>query len=187
MWFVHNMVIALTGEKLAGKGTTAEYLERTRSAKTFRFSQPLTDVLTRLHQPNSRVELVALGSYVRERFGDDILAQVLFHDIQKNLDRTIVIDGLRYLAEYTMCRQLANFYLLNITAPLELRFQRLAIRQEKSDEINMSYTEFVQREQDVTEQEISAVQRQAAYTITNTGSKADLYQAVDQWLLTLPH
>lgn len=181
------MVIALTGEKLAGKGTVAEYLQRVQSAVLFRFSQVLSDILARLHQPNNRSELVALGSYVRQRFGDGVLARVVSSDIQHCSAGFIVIDGLRYQAELTICGQLPNFYLLNITAPIDVRFERMKFRHEKNDETNMSYSEFVQREQDATEQEIVIVQQCAQMTIHNTGSKADLYHAIDQWLLTLPH
>ncbi|EKD78263.1 MAG: hypothetical protein ACD_41C00382G0004 [uncultured bacterium] len=181
------MVIALTGEKLAGKGTVAEYLQRTRQARVLRFSQPLTDILARLHQPNSRAELVALGGYLRERFGDDVLARVICSDIRATGDQLTVIDGLRYEAELLACRQLPTFYLLNVTAPVDIRFSRMQFRQEKADELNMSYAEFVQREQDVTEREIAQVQQQAGMTIHNTGTKQDLYNAVDQWLATLPH
>lgn len=180
------MVIALTGEKLAGKGTVAEYLQRTRQARVLRFSQPLTDILTRLHQPNSRAELVALGGYLRQRFGDDILARVLCDDIRATTDHLTVIDGLRYQAELVLCRQLPNFYLLNITAPLDTRYERMKLRQEKSDEANMSYSEFVQREQDATELDIAGVQQHAHMTVRNESSKEDLYQAVEQWVATLP-
>lgn len=181
------MVIALTGEKLAGKGTVAEFLRRAQSARLLRFSQPLSDILARLHQPNSRAELVALGQYVRRRFGDDILARVVVDDILQAQDPLIVIDGVRYPGEVILCGRLPNFFLLNITAPMDVRFQRLKLRHEKSDEHGMSYEEFVRREQDVTEQGISAVQAQANHTIHNTGTKEDLYTAVSQWFATLPH
>ncbi|MBI4407006.1 MAG: hypothetical protein HY565_00715 [Candidatus Kerfeldbacteria bacterium] len=181
------MIIALTGEKLAGKGTTADYLQRQYGARVLRFSQALSDILARLHQPNTRAELVALGSYVRSRFGDDILAKVVVGDALTATEPLVVIDGMRYLVERAACQVLPNFYLLNVTAPVEVRFERTRLRSEKADETTMSYSEFVQREQDATEQQIAAVQQQANQTIQNTGSLPDLYAALDQWLATLPH
>lgn len=179
------MIIALTGEKLAGKGTVAAYLAKQHEAKLLRFSQPLSDVLERLHQPNTRAELVALGTYIRQRFGDDILAQVIAKDAAA-LAGLVIIDGMRYSAEYQICAKLPNFYLLNITAPVELRFARTKQRSEKADEANMTLNEFVAREQDVTEQQIQAVQTLANHTITNSGSFDELYQQVEQWLASLP-
>ncbi len=179
------MIIALTGEKLAGKGTVAEYLRKLHNATVLRFSQPLSDILLRLHQANTRQELVALGTYVRQRFGDDILAQVVAEDAAR-LTGIVVVDGMRYPAEYQIFSQLRNFHLLNITAPVELRFDRTKQRSEKADEHNMTFEEFTAREQDVTEQGIRAVQAKAEFTIHNTGTFDELYQAVDQWLATLP-
>lgn len=179
------MIIALTGEKLAGKGTVADYLARQHQAKVLRFSQPLVDILARLHQPNTRAELVALGSWLRSRFGDDILAQVIAHDA-KQLTGLVVIDGMRYNAEYQIFKTLDPFFLLNITAPLTMRYERTKQRTEKLDEQTMSLAEFTQREQDATELQIKAVQAAADYTIHNTGSMAELYKHVDQWCTTLP-
>lgn len=179
------MIIALTGEKLAGKGTVADYLHKLHNAQLLRFSQPLSDILMRLHQPNTRQELVALGTYVRQRFGDDILAQVVAEDAAR-LTGLVVVDGMRYPAEYQIFSQLRNFHLLNITAPVDIRFERTKLRSEKADEQGMTLAEFRTREQDVTEQGIAAVQTKAEHTIQNTSTFDALYQAVDQWLATLP-
>ena len=92
-----------------------------------------------------------------------------------------------YLVEHETCQVLPNFYLLNITAPVEVRFERTRLRSEKADEASMSYTEFAEREQDATEQQIGAVQQRAHLNIQNTGTFQDLYTTLDQWLATLPH
>lgn len=180
------MIIALTGEKLAGKGTIAEYLLQQRGAKVLRFSQPLSDILSRIHQPNTRAELVGLGTYLRQRFGNDILAKVIVEDAKAAAEHVVVIDGMRYLAEYEDCKVLPNFYLLNVTAPVAVRYERTKTRKEKADEATMTFEEFQLRELDQTEQEIKLVQQNANHTITNTGTIEDLYREVDRWLATLP-
>ena len=180
------MIIALTGEKLAGKGTIADYLVKQRSAKVLRFSQPLTDILTRLHQPNTRAELVALGTFLRQRFGNDLLAKVVVADAQAAAEQLVIIDGMRYLAEYELCKLLPAFFLLNVTAPVDVRYQRTKQRQEKADEQAMSFAEFELREQDATEQEIKLVQKHASHTIHNIGTITELFNLTDQWLGTLP-
>lgn len=179
------MVIALTGEKLAGKGTVARHLATQQLARVLRFSQPLSDMLVRLHQTNTRANLVALGTHVRKIFGEDILANVIKQDILSSPYDLWVVDGMRYKTEYDILAKLPKFYLLNITAPLAVRWQRTKQRNEKADEAAMTLDEFRQREQDVTEQQIVLVQAQASHTINNTGSFNDLYVAVDQWLVTI--
>jgi dephospho-CoA kinase len=179
------MIIALTGEKLAGKGTVAAYLAKQHAARVIRFSQALTDILQRLHQANTREHLVRLGGALRQQFGNDILAQVVNDDIQTAPQNFWVIDGMRYLSEYTMLAQLPNFFVVNITAPLEIRWQRTKQRQEKTDETGMSLEVFTAREQDPTEQEITLVQQRANHTLSNVGTLQELYDGLEQWLQTV--
>ncbi|MFA6475477.1 MAG: hypothetical protein WCV88_04765 [Patescibacteria group bacterium] len=179
------MIIALTGEKLAGKGTVADYLVKTKSAQVVRFSQPLTDILHRLYQPNTRQELVALGTFLRQRFGNDVLVKVVINDLNKLSDQLVIVDGMRYLVEYEACAKLPDFYLLNITAPIKTRYDRTKFRQEKVDEANMTLAEFEKKESDQTEQEITLVQQHANFTIHNTGTLDDLYNQVNLWCATL--
>lgn len=181
------MVIALTGEKLAGKGTVAAYLHERYQARVLRFSQTLSDILTTLHQPNTRENLVQLGSNLRKIFGDDILAQVVKEDILTSPHDWWVVDGMRYISEHEILSEVVDYYLLNITAPLEMRWRRTRQRSEKTDETEMSLAEFTKREQDVTERQIAPVQAKASQTINNIGSFQDLYNSIDQWLLGIRH
>lgn len=173
------MIIALTGEKLAGKGTLAAYLAKEYQAEIFGFSRALTDVLTRLHQVNSRDNLVKLGQAIRQVYGDDILAQVVKLDVEKSPAKLKVIDGMRYVAEYDLLKTLPDFHLVYVTAPIDLRYERMKQRTEKIDEATMSFTEFQHRETDSTEQGIQALAKFSEFTINNNRSMPDLYQALN--------
>lgn len=179
------MIIALTGEKLAGKGTVATYLAQYHEAQVLKFSQVLTSALMLLGRPNSRAELVKLGAGLRELYGDTILAESIYRQVVVQPHKLVVIDGMRYEAEFEIFKQLPNFHLLNVTAPLEVRYARTKQRSEKSDEAGMSLEEFTARESDVTEQGIAALQALADHTIHNDGSFADLYHQIDLWFATL--
>lgn len=173
------MIIALTGEKLAGKGTVAEYLVHRHSAQTFRFSQPLSDIARRLFLENSRANLVKLGTMIRQSFGDNILAQAIKHDVSNSTAELKVIDGMRYMSEYDLLKDLPDFHLIYITAPVITRYQRTRQRSEKQDEAQMSEAEFKQREHDVTEREIHRLSILAEVTIYNTGTMQELYDKID--------
>lgn len=173
------MIIALTGEKLAGKGTAASYLAEHHSAAVFRFSTVLNDILERLHQPITRKNLVELAQALRSIYGNDILAQILRTDIMSSASDFKIIDGMRYMAEFDLLNDLPEFTLVYITAPVELRFERTRTRTEKSDEASMSFEEFARRESDSTEQGIVDLATVASHTITNTGSFGELYAQLD--------
>lgn len=173
------MVFALTGEKLSGKGTTAQYLHTHYGATVYHFSSILSDLLIRLHQENTRSNLVKLGTSIRELFGDGILAEVLYQDMIRANDAVAVIDGMRYLEELECLRRLPNFHLIAITAPLVLRYNRTKQRSEKSDEAAMTLIEFQQRETDSTELGIISLKAQAEVTLDNVGTIAELNQHID--------
>lgn len=172
------MIIAFTGEKLAGKTTATNYLVEKCGASSFRFSQPLTDILQRLGKENSRQNLVAIGEKLREIFGNDILGQILLTDLQTSKAKYNVIDGLRYIEEYELLKTLLNFKLIYITAPIEERYARTKGRAEKTDETNMTLEMFIQKENDSTEQGITDLASHADSTIQNIGSLEEFYASV---------
>lgn len=169
------MIIALTGEKLAGKTTAAEYLATHHQAARFRFSQPLSDILLRLHQANTRKNLVALGQQLREIFGNDMLAKIMRDDLQQSTSQLKVIDGMRYLEEYNLLKELPDFTLVYITAPIAERYTRALARPEKTDEAGMTLEEFTAHERDTTEVGITELAQQAHSTIHNEGTLEELY------------
>lgn len=177
------MIIALTGEKISGKTTVAHHLVREYQAEYFRFSQILMDVLERLHQPVSRKNLVAVGTQLRTLFGDDFLATVLSQDIRRSTGRIKVVDGMRYVAEYEVMKQeLGGIYLIDITADLHTRYERMAGREEKADEKAMSWEEFQKRENDVTEEGIVDLRKKADLQIINDGSVEELFTKIDMFI-----
>lgn len=173
------MIIGLTGEKLSGKGTAAAYFKKKYQAEYFTLSNILSDILKRLHLENTRKNLVTLGITIRQAFGNDILAQTLKQDVLESQSSMIIIDGLRYPIEHEIFKNLPEYHLVYITAPIETRFSRLQQRTEKLDEQHMTLDEFIQREQDQTETGIQELKHLAMHTIQNTSSFENLYTQLD--------
>ncbi len=179
------MVIGLTGPKLSGKGTTSEFLQQHCNAKAFSMSGVLVDIANRLHIECSRKNLIALATNLREAFGTDILAQVLSKDI-KMLDHEIsIIDGIRFMDEIDCFKQLPDFHLIYIDAPLEERYKRSQQRTEKVGENTQSFEDFSKEENAVTEKRISELHKHADATIQNDSSFDALYKRIQEVLNTL--
>lgn len=176
------MVIGLTGPKLAGKGTTAAYLENTHSASVYSMSGVLVDVAKRLHMPNSRANLIAIATGLRSQFGKDVLAQVLKKDIQAAKDDLAVIDGIRMQAEVDIFSTLPDFHLIFIDAPTKMRYERAQNRGEKAGEAEMNFEEFKAEEEAVTEQQIQSLQKKAQSVIKNDGTIDELYEQIQSIL-----
>lgn len=179
-----QLIIGLVGEKLSGKGTVAEYLAQKYDAKVLRMSRVLDDLLKRLHLPIERKNQIDLAIALREKFGEDILAQTLKQDIEKDPARLIVIDGIRMPREVKIFENLFGFILVSVRAPLKLRFARMKDRQEKLDEQTMDFTEFKRIEaESPTETSIAEICAQARIKIENRGSFEQLYAKVQEDLL----
>jgi dephospho-CoA kinase len=173
------LVIGLTGEKLSGKGTASAYLVKKYAAKHYRFSKILDDIIARLYLPKTRENQIDIALALREKFGNEIFAHVLKKDIEKDHQEISVIDGIRYWEEYHILKTLTGFSLLNITAPLEIRYQRTMNRTEKEDEKNMSLENFKKQENAPTEIIIKELAKEADYQIINDKSFDDLYKTID--------
>lgn len=180
-----RLIIGLVGEKLAGKGTIAEYLSLHYQAKVYRMSGILDDILLRLHLPIERKTQIDLVLALREKFGEDILAQVLKKDIEADPAPLIVIDGIRMPQEVEIFKKLPGFLLIGVTAPRKLRFERMKSRQEKLDEQTMDFQEFCRIEKESpTEISIKSLGRKAKVKIANLSTFKELYQKTEREIIT---
>ncbi|MBU2566194.1 hypothetical protein KKG46_01390, partial [Patescibacteria group bacterium] len=69
-----------------------------------------------------------------------------------------------------------------ITAPAEVRFERLKNRNEKIGEGNMTWEEFIEISKRETERTIAGVAEQAELHIDNSGSMAELEQKLQDMI-----
>lgn len=171
--------MGLVGPIASGKGTTAEYVQKKYGASTHRFSTMLRDMLTRLYLPESRDALIDVSVFLRERFGEDVLAKVITRDIEQDPHPLIVVDGVRRPTDIQYLTLLPGFHLLHIHADARIRFGRLHARSENTDDQTKTFDDFLQDEQKPTEITIQEVARQAEFTIDNTGTKEALYHQID--------
>ncbi len=172
------MILALTGEKLAGKDTAAEYLVKKHGAAHIRHSHILDEILQLLAVPVSRRNEIDLGMSLRKLFGDGILGKALAKRVQSAKSDLIVINGVRFADELNNAKALGA-KIIYITAPEDIRYQRFLKRQEKTDDANMSLEQFRIQEQEPTEINIPALGARADVRIDNTGSLEELSEKVE--------
>lgn len=164
------MIIGLTGPKLAGKGTAADYLVQQHGATVYSMSAVLTELANRLYLDNSRQNLISLATGLRQSFGEDLLARVLKEDIAKAQPKLAVIDGIRLASEVEQFSQLDDFRLVYIDAPVKVRYERALLRGEKVGETEMSFAEFEEEETAVTERQIETLKNWSKAIVINSES-----------------
>lgn len=174
-----KLILGFAGEMASGKGTAAKYLVERHEAATHRFSTMLRDVLRRLNLPEDRVTIQKLSTWLRKEFGEDTLAKVMFEDAKNDTHLLIVIDGVRRLEDVKYLREIPEFKLCYITAPMKTRHERLVLRGENADDRTKTYEQFQKDHEGEPEREIAKLEAFATEVIDNSGTLPELYQTLD--------
>lgn len=174
-----KIIIGFAGEMACGKGTAAEYLCKHWGAESYRFSTALFDVAKRLHLPPDRDSLQRLSGSLRKEFGEDVLAKVIFAEAKEATRDVVVIDGVRRREDVTNLRELPNFVLCYITAPIRTRYDRMVLRGEKADDKTKTFDEFERDHQHESELEITGLKSYAPEVIDNSGTLPEFFAQLD--------
>lgn len=100
----------------------------THNAEVYRFSNPLRDILDRVHREKSRDNMQKLSTAIRNAFGDDVLSEIILADVGKSESPFIVIDGVRRESDIKYLRNLQGFRLIYIDADIKVRYTRITFR-----------------------------------------------------------
>lgn len=181
-------VIGLVGEKGGGKETFMKFLGEELGGKYIieqhRFSDVLFETLKLWRLPTTRENLQAIPVVMREGFGyPGILANVVEKRALVSSADIVILDGLRWLdADPPVLRRLPNNFLVYITAPVEVRYERSRKRGEKAGEKEATLEEFMRQEQARAEIEIPAVGKLADFKIDNSGTIEDFRKQVRKFV-----
>ena len=174
-----KVVFGITGEIASGKGTATKYLLEKYNASSHRFSTMLRDVAKRMHLEENRENLQKISTIFRENFSDDLLSQVIYHDVQTDESEVVVIDGVRRMSDIEYLKKLPGFRLIYMDAEMETRYERLTKRGENTDDINKTFEEFKIDSEREAERRIKDLKQDANFVIDNNGTFEDLYRQID--------
>ena len=184
-------IIAFLGEKGSGKGTSIDFLEKiikSKSISRIRFSDALRQVSTLYDIPMTRTNLQNLAIFLTKYFGDDTISRPVKNSINqalKNGVKYIFVDGMRWDSDYDLIRSYKNSKIIHISTPKEIRYTRLANRNENAGEKNMSYKQFSKEEKRKNELNILKLAKKADIVIDNSGTKEDLILEIKKKIIPL--
>src|SRR3989344_2412999 len=176
---MQKLILGFSGEMASGKGTVAQYLVEHHGAVTYRFSTMLRDVVRRLHLSEDRATMQRVSTMLRKELGEDVLAKVMFEDAKKDESQLIVIDGVRRLEDVKYLREIPEFKLCYISAPMKIRYNRLVLRGENADDKTKTFEQFEDDHEGEPEREITKLEAFAVEVINNAGTLPELYQQID--------
>lgn len=177
-----KIILGISGEIASGKDTVGEYLAEKYGALSFRFSQPLRDMLDRLYLPQSRENMATLSLYIRKVFGEDILSKVMLADAEKNKENFVVVDGVRRLPDIIHMETSEYFYFVYVEASSEKRYERLIQRRQNTDDATKTPMQFEKDAKLETELQISGLKERADFVLNNDGTLEELYAQIDKMM-----
>ncbi len=181
------MIIGLTGSYCSGKDTVAEYLLNKRGFLHFSLSDELRKVLKSKNIEPTRENLIRIGTELRTKEGNGILAKMALEKMKGESD--YIVTSIRHPSEVEELKKNKTFTLINVDAPAELRFERMKKRNRKGDP--ETFKEFLEMEK--RESQCSGSGQQLKKTaelaetnfINDSSSLPELYKKIDSLLIKL--
>ncbi len=177
------MIIGLTGEHCAGKGTFADYLAK----KGFYFlslSDVIREEIAAEGREVTRDALIEKGNALRKEFGAGVLAKKSIPKIKN--DRNYVVDSIMNPAEVEELRKLKGFFLVHVTAPPQIRFERMKARGRENDpntyDAFLKLEKTVTKNTDKTKHQLMETAKLADKTIINDSDLMGFYEKIDNLL-----
>ena len=180
-----KIIIGLVGPLASGKDVSKKYIEKKYGASSYKFSTVLRDILTRLYLPIKRDNLQDLSLDLRTRFGSDILAKVITEDAKNDKGEIVIIDGVRRMDDIIHLSGLPEFKLISIDTDINLRYERMKLRNENVGDENKLFNDFLADCNKEAEQEIPIVMAKAHFNLNNNGSLSELYTQLDKILMEI--
>ena len=180
-----KIILGLAGEIASGKDTVAAYLKQKYKGETISFSTPLRDILDRMHLPQNRENLVALGTDLRTRFGRDILAKIITADVLSSKAKIISLPNIRLEEDIIYLKKIPGFHLVAIDVDDKTRYQRLTKRSQNADDKTKTWKQFLKDAKLPTEIHIKDLMRRAKYHLDNSGSLPEFQRQIEELLKKL--
>jgi len=184
------MIIGITGKNASGKGELASHLEN-KGFVYFSLSDALRDEATKQGLDHSRDVLIELGTEMRAKFGNGILAERINDKIKelKNQGKeNFVVDSIRNPGEIEELRKNESFMLIAVDTDAKIRFERLLKRGRAGDAASLE--EFLEHEKRENNdkgsgQQLDKCMKAADKVIRSNGTVEEANQDLDNYLESL--
>ncbi len=167
--------ISFTGLARCGKDTAADYVVKKYGFHKLVMSDELAEEIVKQGKEDTKMNRALMGRKLRGKFGDDIVAKMVFEKAKKNEWKKVVFVGPRSVSEIEFFKaNIPVFFLVAIKAGEGKRFDRRSSRDGQTKE-----TFFERDEHDSTKFELGKVIAMAGYTIENNSTIDEFQRAID--------
>ena len=180
------MIIGLTGRNGSGKGAVADYLKE-QGFEYHSLSDIIRDEIRGEGREVCRENLIEMGRRLRENGGPSVLAVRALEKI--NSDDLVIVDSIRNPEEVKALRNTGSFFLWQVVADREVRFERCVMRGRENDPQTLE--EFIRLEdaelvsENPAAQQLVATEKMADQVLDNSTSLQDLHEKIRELLALL--
>lgn len=182
-----KIILGFVGDLASGKGTICKYLKEKHGVDSYRFSTMLRDILDRIYVEKNRENLQDLSTFLRGRYGQDIMSKVIVKDVLNDKNNIVAVEGIRRPTDITYLQELPGFHLIYITADPKIRWQRMVLRKENADDAGKTFEQFLKDEQAEADMLIKDLGKKAKYTLVNNESVEEFYNQMEEILNKIKH
>ncbi len=177
------MIVGVTGYLAAGKDTLANHLV-TKGFVHISLSDLLREELNTRGKPITRETLIAFGNELRSLFGPAVLGEMALRRIDSG--KNYVVTSIRNPAEVAVLAQRSDFVLVEVQAPVKVRFERIKNRQRgESDPQTLQELQAREKQEqsdNPNNQQLHKVVALASVKVVNDGTIEKFHTKIDKFL-----
>ncbi len=178
------MIIGLTGSYCSGKDTVADYIVKKHAFGHYSLSDIIREVMIKEGIDTTRENLISFGTKLRADNGNGILAKKALEKMEEG--ENYCITSIRHPDEVNELRKRKDFILVNVDAPVNIRFARMQSRKRPGDPKTLEkFIELEKRESQSqgSGQQLAKTAEMADITFINDSDSLDaLHNSVDALL-----
>ncbi len=181
-----NVIIGITGMYCSGKDTVAEHLVK-KGFTHISLSDLIREELGRRGIEVTRDNLIRVANEMRAEHGHGVLGERALHRM-KEKEGDHVITSIRHPAEAKALMQHGHFFLVEVRAPIKMRFQRIKKRNREKDPKTLKELkekEKLECQERGPGQQLTNVIKMAKYVLNNDSTKQKQRKKVDKLLADL--
>jgi len=178
------MIIGVTGNYASGKDTVAEILQEL-GFKHISFSDMIRHEVSRRGEEITRDKLIEVGNELREKFGAEVLAKRALEQVGES---NYVFTSIRNPSEVELLQKRKDFVLIRVTAPDEVRLQRIIERNREHDpktRQELQEKEAEENSKDPNAQQLNTVNAMATHELVNDTTLEELRERIKDLLTSI--
>ncbi|HLC51805.1 MAG TPA: deaminase [Candidatus Nanoarchaeia archaeon] len=173
------MIIGVTGMYCSGKDTVAEMLQKQKFIHYSLSDEIRFEMQTRKIKI-TRDSMINFANKLREEEGPDVFAKKVLAKLKD--EKNYVLTSIRHPDELKVLQQNKEFVFLNVTAPEEIRLQRIIARNRDEGDPKtieeLRSREKQESSEDKNKQQLHKVIKKADIVLNNEGSLKDLQNKI---------